>query len=221
MKNSEINKNILREIKGQNEYFERIISLFPFGYVSSFRENREINSDPSKSLPKNNSCLCIEKGSSSVVGYSQVDKLKDKLRIKVEAIKSASCTSTFEEERKSNSKRALRRAEKLRSIENTKKKSFRMTPNKNIKSLFESDEPLSNGQSSNYDIMNTKPSNLFSLEKDEADICKDLSGVDYGAITGHKYIPPSKNNKSLTNLTKKISLRRLLADAEAKRKKTL
>lgn len=224
MHHPHINKNLLLEIKEQNEFFDRIFSLFPYGYVSRSRGhtgNRENMLITHGYHVGHRDVHCNEKHSLPIEGYSQIELLKEKLRIKVEAIRSKRFESTGEDERKSNSKRAARRAEKLRRVEHAKKESRELICNKNRYSRSDTEMSFRKDLTENYDIMKVKVTNEHSVGEDKIDVGKDLAGIDYGAITGLKHIPPNKNNKSLTNFRKKISLEKLLADAEAKSQRLL
>jgi len=222
MQHSQISTNLLREIKDQNKFFDRIVSLFPFGYVSRNRgnaENMENSLVTRGHLPGQRELLHTEKHSPPIVSYSQIEQLKEKLRIKVEAIRSKRCESIGEEGRKSISKRAARRVEKLRHVGHAKKESRVLISNKNIYLLSDKNKSRRKESLENFDIMSVKVTSEHSIGEVGTDIGKDLAGVDYGAITGLKHIPLNKNNKSLTNLRKNISLEKLLADAEAKRQR--
>lgn len=144
---------------------------------------------------------------------SRIEQLREKLRAKLEEKKKNSVING-----KSDtivSKRAARRAEKKRRIEQAKKKA-----NANI-----SGGKTATGKDGLATIKIVKDlggSRINSDTNRAKSISDDLAGIDFGGIAGLKDDLLKRGsyggvNKSLKNLGKKKSLERLLEEAEAKK----
>jgi hypothetical protein len=107
------------------------------------------------------------------------------------------------------SKRAARRAEKLKRIEAAKaRKSAGTGGRSNV-------IHKSGGQSD----MNEQLTHLVADTETQVKVEDDLEGINFGAMAGFDATPHYMNNKSLANLGKKKSLDRLLQEVEAKRQR--
>jgi hypothetical protein len=107
------------------------------------------------------------------------------------------------------SKRAARRAEKLKRIEAAKaRKSAGIGGRSNVirKASDQSD-------------MNEPVTQAVADAETQAKVEDDLAGINFGAMAGFDTTPHYMNNKSLANLGKKKSLDRLLQEVEAKRQR--
>ena len=125
-------------------------------------------------------------------GNSRIEALRAKLHAKLaeKALQRPSDPNVV-------SKRAARRAEKLKRREEAKKKRAMSHVKDNSAKKF-----------------------TLSEETSESNIASDLDTLDYGKLAGLNPSPKHyQNNKSLANLNKGKNLERLLADAEQKKQR--
>ena len=132
-------------------------------------------------------------------GESRIEALRRKLALKISSARQGRPDGS------SVSKRAARRAKKERSKSATDKAGFSNAESGKKRSRSESDAELA--------VPAKKTSISAAAPKD------DLSGLDFGMISGLKSTPAHKQNKSLANLGKKKSLDSMLVKAEAKKAK--
>lgn len=145
---------------------------------------------------------------------SRIEQLRAKLRAKI-AEKKQHLPTTFGltdagDAAGAISKRAARRAEKLRRMEAAKARKAAAAGGKSNVILTSSakthkNRPMTAGDDIAAEML-TKVEN-------------DLEGINFGTMAGLHSTPNYRNNKSLANLGKKKSLDRLLQEAEAKRQR--
>ena len=141
---------------------------------------------------------------------SRIEQLRAKLRAKIAekqlANRPTALVSGEDDTAGAISKRAARRAEKLKRIAAAKAKKATTTGGKS--------NVIQQSLSANKKVPDPV---IVASEANKVE--DDLAGIDFGSMAGFVNTPNYKNNKSLANLGKKKSLDRLLVEVEAKRKR--
>jgi hypothetical protein len=144
---------------------------------------------------------------------SRIEQLRAKLRAKIAEKKQHLPTLSLADGADTAgavSKRAARRAEKLRRVEAAKARKAAATGGKSNVILTSSAR-----SEKNHLVTTVNEDAAENSAKPE----NDLQGINFGTMAGLDNTPNYMNNKSLANLGKKKSLDRLLQEAEAKRQR--
>lgn len=145
-----------------------------------------------------------------VPGESRIEALRRKLSAKIEAKKNRPANGSNPS---GVSKRAARKAAKKERQEAAKKKAKGGFSNAERSKSTSATKSTSSSSSSSDQVDATSPAPSTS------NLADDLSGIDFGGISGLKKKKYFQDNKSLANQGKKKSLESMLSDAEEKKRR--
>lgn len=180
----------------------------------NFQDNHEEEEDDAteKSLAKPRKGASESKSSAH---QSRIEELRAKLRAKLEERRNSNTTNSTSDA--VISKRAARRAEKRRRLELAKKKQAEQNSVGGKTLTGKNSVP-------SIKIVNNLGGSKINSDAKQSNFLDDLSGIDFGGISGLKDDLLTKGkytsvNKSLKNVGRKKNLEKLLQEAEAKKER--